>query len=93
LSEFSERYYASFFGENEEVVLNLQPLTDIYLQSDADNEIGPTGSYIYVVIFSVIGLLILLIACINYINLSTARALTRQKRLVSEKHLVQTGHS
>lgn len=87
LSEFSDRYYASFYGENEEVVLNVQPLTEIYLRSDADNEIGPTGSYAYIVIFSVIGLLILLIACINYINLSTARALTRSKEVGLRKTL------
>lgn len=81
LSEFSEKYYASYFSENEEVVLNLQPLTEIYLRSDADNEIGSTGSYLYVIIFSIIGIMILLIACINYINLSTARALTRSKEV------------
>lgn len=87
LSDFTDRYYASFYGENEEVVLNLQPLTDIYLRSDADNEIGPTGSYVYVVIFSIIGLMILLIACINYTNLSTARALSRSKEVGLRKTL------
>lgn len=81
LASFSETYYRSFYGENEQVELQLQPLTDIYLHSNADNEIGPTGSFLYILIFSAVGLLILVIACINYINLSTARALTRSKEV------------
>ena len=81
LASFSETYYEPFYGENEEVELKAQPLTDIYLHSNADNEIGPTGSFFYILIFSAVGLLILVIACINYINLSTARALTRSKEV------------
>lgn len=81
LSSFSETYYDPFYGENEEVELKVQPLTDIYLHSNADNEIGQTGSFLYILIFSAVGLLILVIACINYINLSTARALTRSKEV------------
>ncbi len=81
LATFSETYYEPYYGENEDVELSLQPLTDVYLYSDADNEIGPTGSYLYLLIFSAVGILILVIACINYINLSTARALTRSKEV------------
>lgn len=81
LSSFPETYYESFYGENEEVELLVQPLTEIYIHSNADNEIGPTGSFLYILIFSAVGLLILVIACINYINLSTARALTRSKEV------------
>lgn len=81
LASFSETYYDPFYGENEEVKLQVQPLSDIYLHSNADNEIGSTGSFLYILIFSAVGLLILVIACINYINLSTARALTRSKEV------------
>ena len=81
LASFSETYYEAFYGENEQVELQVQPLTDIYLHSNADNEIGPTGSFLYLLIFSAVGVLILVIACINYINLSTARALTRSKEV------------
>jgi len=81
IASFSETYYAPFYGENEEVELQAQPLTNIYLHSNADNEIGQTGSFLYILIFSAVGLLILAIACINYINLSTARALTRSKEV------------
>lgn len=87
LASFSETYYEPYYGENEQVELQVQPLTDIYLHSSADNEIGPTGGFLYILIFSAVGLLILVIACINYINLSTARALTRSKEVGLRKTL------
>lgn len=73
--------FAERFGENEEVILGLQPLKEIYLYSDLNYEIGQTGSYLYILIFSIVGLLILGIACINYVNLSTARAAQRSKEV------------
>ena len=74
-------FFTERFGENEEVKLALQPLKEIYLYSDLNYEIGQTGSYIYIIIFSIVGFLILGIACINYINLSTARAAQRSKEV------------
>lgn len=56
----------------------LQNLKDIHLYSShIQNDIQPQNSITYVLIFSAIGLLILLIACFNYINLLTANATTR----------------
>lgn len=81
LDDFSDKYYSPFFGENEKVILDLQPLTDIYLYSNLNGEIKPTSSYLYILIFSVIGLMILLIACVNYINLSTAKSMQRSKEV------------
>lgn len=57
--------------------LELQPLTKIYLHSDRSFEIGPTGNVQYIYIFTAIAVFILLIACINFINLSTARSVER----------------
>jgi putative ABC transport system permease protein len=54
--------------------LHLQPLTDIHLHSNLDREIEPNGNFSYIIIFTIVAILILLIACINFINLSTARA-------------------
>ncbi len=54
--------------------LDFMPLNDIYLKSGASWEIGETGSMVQVISFSIIALLILLTACINFVNLSTARA-------------------
>ncbi len=51
-----------------------QPLLDIHLRSHIDNELEANGSYSTVVIFVAIALVILLVACINFTNLATARA-------------------
>ncbi len=52
-------------------------LTDIHLESDQQYEIEPTGNKSYVFIFSVLALLILVVASINFINLATARSVNR----------------
>ncbi len=59
--------------------LSLQPLLDIHLHSHLDSEIEDNGDIKRVYIFSSIALFILLIACINYMNLSTARSLLRAR--------------
>jgi len=61
--------------------LTLQKLTDIHLTSHLDDEIEENGSSGRVYIFSAIALFILLIACINYMNLSTARSTLRAKEI------------
>ncbi len=65
----------------DERALFLQPLSQIYLTPDLENEIEPTSNIAYVYIFSGIAFFILLIACINFINLSTARSTTRAKEV------------
>lgn len=61
--------------------MELQPLADIHLRSNLQFEIGPNSSLQRVYIFAAIALLILVIAIINYINLSTARSATRIKEV------------
>ncbi|MBS9522804.1 ABC transporter permease [Litoribacter alkaliphilus] len=62
---------------SETTQLNLWPLTDIHLHSNLDSEIEPNSSIENVYIYSAIALFILLIACINFMNLATARSAKR----------------
>lgn len=63
----------------------LEKLTGIYLRSDRSNQIGKTGSISNLYIFSAIAIFILLIACFNFINLSTARSAERAKEVAVKK--------
>jgi len=65
----------------------LQPLTDIHLKSHLEGEIQGNGDIRYVYVFSVIAAFILLIACINFMNLSTARSARRGKEVGLRKVL------
>jgi len=73
--------------KGDEVGLFLQPLTDIHLRSDYAFELEPGGDIRYVYIFAAIAVFVLLIACINFMNLSTAGAAKRAKEVGIRKVL------
>lgn len=61
--------------------VELFPVRDIHLYGDLDDELGTNGDVKYVYIFGIIGLFILTLACINFMNLATARAAIRAKEV------------
>ncbi len=73
LEEFSESGNA--------VGYSLMALTDIHLHSNKEDELAANGDVKYIYIFSAIAFFILLLACINFMNLSTARSANRAKEV------------
>jgi putative ABC transport system permease protein len=66
---------------------SLTSLTDIHLRSNKTGELDGNGSIQYVYIFTLIALFILVIACVNFMNLSTARSANRAKEVGVRKVL------
>jgi putative ABC transport system permease protein len=66
----------------ENIVPDLQCITDIHLNSDKDREIEQNGNMTVIYIMSFIGLIILLITWVNYLNLSIAGIYNRRKNLI-----------
>jgi putative ABC transport system permease protein len=85
LPAFVQKYFPEFI--RNDVTLELIPLTDIHLHSHMDYEIQPNSSITTVYVFASIAIFVLLIACINFINLSTARAAKRAKEVGMRKTL------
>jgi putative ABC transport system permease protein len=78
---------SEFRKKGNDIGLYLQPLTDIHLRSDFSNSLEPDGDIQYVYIFGAIALFMLVIACINFMNLSTAGASKRAKEVGIRKVL------
>src|SRR5579863_1294585 len=72
---------SQFRTKGNELGFALQPLTSLHLHGDTSTELEPGGSSTYVYIFGAIALFMLLVACINFINLSTAGASRRAKEV------------
>lgn len=69
---------------------SLQPLAGMYFEQDLQSSELPQGNKKTTYIFSILGLLLLLVACINYVNLTTARASLRAKE-ISVRKIVGAG--
>lgn len=92
-----EQYGNTESGSGDEKVRYfLQPVSGIHLIPGMIGEIEPSGNPVFLTIFSVVGFLILLIACVNFINLATARSSNRAKEIgmrkvsgANRRHLVE----
>ncbi len=77
-----EKYMAPIFAQyNVKIRYEAQPITAIHLHSDLDGEPEELGSMSYIWIFSAVAFFMMLIACINYMNLTTARSARRAKEI------------
>jgi putative ABC transport system permease protein len=85
LRSFSQKYLANNPNADGKHDIYLQPLTDIHLHSNMVGELEVNGDITYVYIFSGIALFVLLIACLNFMNLSTVRSLKRAKEVGMRK--------
>lgn len=79
--------FAAFEKSGSYLKLTLIPLKNIHLQSAMLDEFEPNGNIAYVYIFSAIAIFILLIACVNFMNLSTARSANRAREVGVRKVL------
>lgn len=79
LPDFAVKMYGTW--AREEIIFELQPLQDIHLRSHLKEEISANSDIAYVYIISGIAFLVLVIACINFMNLSTSRSAARAKEV------------
>ncbi|MEQ8244087.1 ABC transporter permease [Fulvivirga sp.] len=75
------------FQNDDRISFDLFPMTDIHLRSKLSTEMQTQGDIKYIYIITLIGFLILVIACINYMNLATARSMDRAREVGMRKVL------
>ncbi len=83
LPEFVNKYF--YDAEKDNVTLHLQKLTDIHLNSRLDYEIESNNNIAYIYMLGGIGIFLLIIAIINFTNLSTATSANRAKEIGMKK--------
>ncbi len=81
IQQFLNMNMEEFHESGNALSFSLMPLTDIHLHSQQDGELGANGDIKYIYIFGAIGVFILLLACINFMNLATARSANRAKEV------------
>jgi putative ABC transport system permease protein len=81
LEKFIGMTFKQFKDQGNAFGITIIPMLDIHLESKLGNEILPPGSKQYLYIFGAVAVFIILIACINFMNLSTARSANRAKEV------------
>jgi putative ABC transport system permease protein len=87
IKDFIQPYLGTGYGSGFRTELGLQRFDEIYLYSSFKNGVPDGGRIEYVHLFSLIAVIILLIACINFMNLATARSAKRAKEVGIRKTL------
>ena len=83
MPDFYKAHYPDF--QDQDITLYLQALADIHLQSHHEYEMHPNGNLSYLKILAGIGLIVLILACINFMNLATASSAGRGKEIGMKK--------
>lgn len=82
LPAFVQKHLGSRYDNDEaSLTLRLQPVTDIHLHSHLETELTPNSDISYVYLFTAVAVFIILIACINYMNLATAKSAGRAREI------------
>ncbi|MEM6525571.1 MAG: ABC transporter permease [Bacteroidota bacterium] len=68
-------------SENDDESYYIQPLSELHLESRINFDIGLKGSIQYLILFSAIAVVVLVLACVNYMNLAIARSIQRAKEV------------
>ncbi|HTE33499.1 MAG TPA: FtsX-like permease family protein, partial [Chryseolinea sp.] len=92
MPDFLRNYYSNESADDmsrilEERAIRFQPLEDIHLRSDLEQEMGPNGKIVNIYIFMAVEFLILIIACANFMSLFTTQAIKRMKEVGMRKIL------
>ncbi len=87
LKQYLNSSLDEFIAQGNYARVALFPVRKIHLYSDLDDELSHNGNISLVYIFGLTGFLILLLACINFINLSTARASVRSREVGVRKSI------
>ena len=87
MGQLGDTQYGGNKVERDQYNILLQPLTDIHLNAEIPLGYAPVGNPQYVAILGVIGLLVIIIACINYATLSIGQSLKRAKEVGVRKVL------
>ncbi|WP_405519566.1 permease prefix domain 2-containing transporter [Spirosoma sp. KNUC1025] len=87
IKEFFGATFSEFSQKGNGFSFRFQPITSIHLESNLDDELEANSDVKYLYIFSAIAFFILLLACINFMNLSTAGSVGRSKEVGIRKVL------
>jgi len=92
LKQYINSSWEDFISQGNYARMELFPVKKIHLYSDLDEEFKSNGSISQIYILSLVGLMILLLACINFINLSTGRASVRAREVGVRKAIGAVRH-
>lgn len=94
IRDWSGQSWKEFIAAGNQYYYSLQPLKDIHLHThfSADDSNASKGNIMYIYMFGAIGLFILIIACINFINLTTAKSSERAKEIGLKKVMGSSRH-